>query len=199
MNEKTDQIKEMTEPEQIEEIKLIIAENMATYSKAKMPYEEALKFCALGIIASGYRKESETADEVMNLTAENEVLKRDVQNLERTLEERNEMIEDLKADKKLIFTEFEKVKNKIDEYEAGKAVILTADRYAELERIERNGIISVYLLREAVRKETAKDILKILNGIGGCDSTDEYFKGWDAAIDGAYKAIKEKFGVEVEE
>lgn len=53
----------MTEQEQIEEIKLIIAENMATYSKAKMPYEEALKFCALGIIASGYRKESETAKE----------------------------------------------------------------------------------------------------------------------------------------
>lgn len=105
----------MTEQEQIEEIKLIIAENMATYSKAKMPYEEALKFCALGIIESGYRKESETADEVMNLTAENEVLKRDVQNLERTLEESNEMIEVLKADKKLIFTEFEKVTNKIDE------------------------------------------------------------------------------------
>ena len=105
MNEKMEQIKEMTEQEQIEEIKLIIAENMATYSKAKMPYEEALKFCALGMIASGYRKES----------------------------------------------------------------------------------------------ETAKEILKILNEIGGCDSTDEYFKGWDAAIDGAYKAIKEKFCVEVEE
>lgn len=42
---------------EINELKLIIAENMATYSKAKMPYDEALRMSALGILASGYNKE----------------------------------------------------------------------------------------------------------------------------------------------
>ena len=42
------------EEKEIEKIKLIIVENLAMYSKAKMPYEEALKMCALGILASGY-------------------------------------------------------------------------------------------------------------------------------------------------
>lgn len=45
----------MDKEKEIEELKLIIAENMAIYSKAKMPYEEALRMCALGILASGYR------------------------------------------------------------------------------------------------------------------------------------------------
>ena len=44
----------MDKEKEIEKLKLIIAENMATYSKAKMPYEEALKMSALGILASGY-------------------------------------------------------------------------------------------------------------------------------------------------
>ena len=44
-------------------------------------------------------------------------------------------------------------------------------------------------------KETARECLKILNDIGGCDATEDYFKGWDAAIDGAYKDISDKFGV----
>lgn len=44
----------MKREKEIEELKLIIAENMATYSKAKMPYDEALRMCALGILASGY-------------------------------------------------------------------------------------------------------------------------------------------------
>lgn len=105
----------------------------------------------------------------------------------------------MKADKNILLAELEKVKNKIDEYQAGKAVILTAERYAELEKIEIDGVISSYKLREEVSKETAKEILNILHSIGGCDATKEWDKGFDAAIDTAYKAISEKYGVEVEE
>ena len=46
-----------------------------------------------------------------------------------------------------------------------------------------------------VEKATARDCLKILHGIGGCDATEEWSKGWDAAIDGAYKEISDKYGV----
>lgn len=46
-----------------------------------------------------------------------------------------------------------------------------------------------------IEKETAREILKILHGIGGCDATEEWSKGWDAAIDEAYKEISDKYGV----
>lgn len=46
-----------------------------------------------------------------------------------------------------------------------------------------------------IRKATAREILKILHDIGGCGAEEDYFKGWDAAIDGAYKAISDKYGV----
>ena len=46
-----------------------------------------------------------------------------------------------------------------------------------------------------IEKETARDCLKILHGIGGCDATEEWSKGWDAAIDGAYNDISDKYGV----
>lgn len=49
-------------------------------------------------------------------------------------------------------------------------------------------------LKKAV-KDTARECLKILHGIGGCDATEDYYKGWDKAIDGAYKDISDKYGV----
>lgn len=49
-------------------------------------------------------------------------------------------------------------------------------------------------VKEAV-KETARECLKILHSIGGCDATEEWSKGWDAAIDEAYKDISDKYGV----
>lgn len=145
------------------------------------------------------KKQDKLADEIMNLTAENEVLKRDVQNLERTLEECNEELEDLRANEDILLTAIENTHRKIVEYEAGKAVILTADEYNKLCKIELIGVIEAYHVREEARKETAKEILKIVNDIGGCDATKEWDKGFDAAIDTVYKAIFEKYGVEVEE
>lgn len=53
-------------------------------------------------------------------------------------------------------------------------------------------------LKETVKeieKDTARECLKILHGIGGCDATEEWSKGWDAAIDEAYKEISDKYGV----
>lgn len=44
-------------------------------------------------------------------------------------------------------------------------------------------------------KATAREILKILNDIGGCDATEDYYKDWDKAIDEAYKEISDKYGV----
>lgn len=34
-----------------------------------------------------------------------------------------------------------------------------------------------------------RDVYEMLNGIGGCDAEDEYFKGWDKAIDGAISEL----------
>lgn len=53
-------------------------------------------------------------------------------------------------------------------------------------------------LKETVKeieKDTARECLKILHSIGGCDATEEWSKGWDAAIDEAYKEISDKYGV----
>lgn len=52
-----------------------------------------------------------------------------------------------------------------------------------------------YRKAEEVRKETARECLKILHNIGGCDATEEWSKGFDAAIDEAYKEIADKYGV----
>lgn len=83
------------EKKEIEEIKLIIAENMATYSKAKMPYEEALNFCALGIMASGYRKGDEVNQElVKELIKENEKLKEE---LKKELKEHEDFTNNIKS------------------------------------------------------------------------------------------------------
>ena len=45
------------------------------------------------------------------------------------------------------------------------------------------------------KKQTAREVLKILHGIGGCDATDDYSRGWDNAINEAYKEISDKYGV----
>lgn len=52
-----------------------------------------------------------------------------------------------------------------------------------------------YRKAEEVRKETARECLKILHNIGGCDATDDYSRGWDNAINEAYKEISDKYGV----
>lgn len=52
---------------------------------------------------------------------------------------------------------------------------------------------------ETIRKKTARDILKILHEIGGCDATKEWDKGFDAAINTAYDEIKKRYGVGVDE
>ena len=35
-----------------------------------------------------------------------------------------------------------------------------------------------------------QDVYEMLNNIGGCNAADEYFKGWDAAIDGAINELE---------
>ena len=54
-------------------------------------------------------------------------------------------------------------------------------------------------IRKEIRKETAIECLKILHGIGGCDASDEWSKGFDSAIDTAFKEIRERFGIDAEE
>ena len=52
-----------------------------------------------------------------------------------------------------------------------------------------------YRKAEEVRKETARECLKILHSIGGCGATEDYSRGWDNAINEAYKEIADKYGV----
>ena len=46
---------------------------------------------------------------------------------------------------------------------------------------------------------TVKECLRILHNIGGCDATDDFSRGWDEAINTAFKEISEKYGVSEEE
>lgn len=55
-----------------------------------------------------------------------------------------------------------------------------------------------YRKAEEVRRETVKEILIILNELGGCGATADYIKGWDDAIGVAYRYISIKYGVEIE-
>lgn len=41
-----------------------------------------------------------------------------------------------------------------------------------------------------IRVVDVERVIKVLNEIGGVDATDEYFKGWDKAIDGAIASIE---------
>lgn len=146
-------------------------------------------------IACAKAKINSLKDEIAGLMGKCEALDKDKENLTRTLEECNEEIENLKAEKNILLAEFEEVKRRLDEYQAGKAVILTAERYAELEKIEIDGVISSYELRKKVRKETAKEILdgmmKNLHKLTGC--------GVPYHVRAFINDFAKDFGVEVEE
>lgn len=69
------------------------------------------------------------------------------------------------------------------------------DRPIQAESIAEAFYKAGYRKAEEVRKETARECLKILHNIGGCDATEEWSKGFDTAIDEAYKEIADKYGV----
>lgn len=46
------------------------------------------------------------------------------------------------------------------------------------------------------KQKVVKEILQILHDLGGCDATDEWDKGYDAAIDTAYNEIKKRYNIE---
>ena len=58
-------------------------------------------------------------------------------------------------------------------------------------------ILNAY--RKDAEKETAIECLKILHSIGGCDASDEWSRGFDAAIDTAFEEIRKRFGIDTEE
>ena len=82
------------------------------------------------------------------------------------------LIEELESKNKILSKELRK---ECDEHK--KFVSEIADKIAE------------------VKKETARECLKILHSIGGCGAEEEWAKGFDAAIDEAYKEISDKYGV----
>ena len=43
------------------------------------------------------------------------------------------------------------------------------------------------------------DVLRILNEIGGCGAKDDFTKGWDEAINGAYREVEKLEPVIIEE
>lgn len=56
-------------------------------------------------------------------------------------------------------------------------------------------------LRERIEKAVelpVKECLRILHNIGGCDATDDFSRGWDEAINTAFKEISEKYDVSAE-
>lgn len=76
-------------------------------------------------------------------------------------------------------------------FQGDNYTLYAAKRIEELEA--ENNTLSKTAKR--IEKATARECLKILHGIGGCDATEEWSKGWDAAIDEAYKEISDKYGV----
>lgn len=81
-------------------------------------------------------------------------------------------IEELEEENEILSKE---LRNKCEKYE--KFIFKVDERFEEL------------------KKKTARECLKILHNIGGCDATEEWSKGFDAAIDEAYKEISDKYGV----
>lgn len=160
----------MTRYEQIEEMAKIMFGHICSRVKCdSCKYPNKQKDCeayrnAEALYNAGYRKSDEIQLECENasLTVENEVLKRDVQNLERTLEEGREAIENLKADKNILLIELEDAERKIKEYKSGETITLTKTEYERLEKAEMEAVLSSYHLRENVRNETAKEIFGIL-------------------------------------
>ena len=70
-------------------------------------------------------------------------------------------------------------------------------RKEEIDRLESENAALRERLEKAVEL-TVKECLRILHNIGGCDATDDFSQGWDEAIDTAFKAISEKYGVTAE-
>ena len=108
----------MTKQEQIEEMAKIMFGHICTRTKCdSCKYPNKQKDCeayrnAEALYNAGYRKSDEIQLECENasLTVENEVLKRDVQNLERTLEEgREELKRVRKETAREIFSDLTKV------------------------------------------------------------------------------------------
>ena len=52
---------------------------------------------------------------------------------------------------------------------------------------------------DEAERRTAIECLKILHSIGGCDATEEWEKGFDAAVDTAFEEIRKRFGIDTEE
>lgn len=44
-----------------------------------------------------------------------------------------------------------------------------------------------------------KEILLEIHNIGGCDATDDYSKGWDAAVTEAIKVVENITGINIED
>ena len=126
----------MKREKEVEALKLIIAENMAKYSKAGMPYEEALKMCALGILASGFGKVDELNDEIAGLTGKVEALQQDNENLRRTVEEGREAVDEAKR------KTAENIVDLLIQYDDGdsntEAVELIVERYGLQDYIKEN-------------------------------------------------------------
>ena len=69
---------------------------------------------------------------------------------------------------------------------------------AEILRLEKNETLlkqAAILWEEAAKLSDKKveDILQGVHDLGGCDATDEWSKGYDAAVDTVYDLIKTRF------
>lgn len=47
--------------------------------------------------------------------------------------------------------------------------------------------------------DVIKNILLKLHGVGGCDATDDWAKGWDQAISVALCIVKKETGIGIED
>ena len=63
----------------------------------------------------------------------------------------------------------------------------------------RFGEKQIDVICDGIKRQTAIECLKILHEIGGCDASDEWSKGFDSAIDTAFKEICKRFGIDTEE
>ena len=82
--------------------------------------------------------------------------------------------------------------------EADENAALSMENKMRADRLEKENAA----LRERLEKAvglTVKECLRILHNIGGCDATDDFSRGWDEAINTAFKEISEKYGVSEEE
>lgn len=52
-------------------------------------------------------------------------------------------------------------------------------------------------LRDGIMDTSMKSILRKLHEIGGCDASDAWSQGWDAAIDEAIKIVEDESGIKI--